>query len=63
MVPVHDVAKFAKTVEGIRKYGYDVNNVVSEFSNLEILKLKQNNLQELPYFDRTSYLFLYDSSY
>ncbi|HET7283844.1 MAG TPA: hypothetical protein VFI70_04095 [Nitrososphaeraceae archaeon] len=46
MIPVHDVAKFAKTVEGIRKYGYDVNNVVSEFSNLEILKLKQNNLQE-----------------
>ncbi|MGB7636429.1 MAG: hypothetical protein WBL88_02520 [Nitrososphaeraceae archaeon] len=46
MIPVHDVAKFAKTVEGIRKYGYDVNSVVSEFSNLEILKLKQNTLQE-----------------
>ena len=46
MIPVDDVAKFAKTVDGIKQYGYDVNNVVNEFSNLEILKLKQNNLQE-----------------
>ena len=45
MIPVDDVAKFAKTVDGIKQYGYDVNNVVNEFSNLEILELKQNNLQ------------------
>jgi uncharacterized coiled-coil DUF342 family protein len=45
-IPVEDLAKFSKVVDGIRKHGYDVGKVVNEFSNLEMLVLKQKNLQQ-----------------
>jgi len=45
-IPVSDVSNFAKTVNGIKQYGYDVSKVVDEFSNLELLKLKRNTLKQ-----------------
>src|SRR3954469_22127729 len=34
-IPVDDIPKFAKAVNGIRQYGYDVGKVISEFSDYE----------------------------
>src|SRR5436309_3896225 len=34
-IPVDDIPKFAKAVNGMREYGYDVGKVISEFSNHE----------------------------
>jgi hypothetical protein len=45
-IPVSDISNFAKTVNGIKQYGYDVNKVVNEFSNLELLKFKRNTLKQ-----------------
>jgi hypothetical protein len=43
-IPVEDIFKFAKLVN--EEYGYDVNKVVNEFSNLELLVLRRNDLQQ-----------------
>ena len=40
-IPVDDIAKFAKIVDGIKQNGYDLDKVLNEFSNL-----KQNSLQQ-----------------
>ena len=45
-IPLEDISNFAKTVNGIRQYGYDVSKVLNEFSNLELLKLKRNTLKQ-----------------
>ena len=45
-IPVSDIPNFAKTVNGIKQYGYDVSKVLNEFSNLELLKLKRNTLKQ-----------------
>jgi hypothetical protein len=45
-IPVSDVSNFAKKVNGIKQYGYDVTKVLNEFSNLELLKLKRNTLKQ-----------------
>jgi hypothetical protein len=45
-IPVEDIFKFAKLVNGIKEYGYDVDKVANEFSNLEFLVIKRNNLQQ-----------------
>jgi hypothetical protein len=45
-IPLEDISKFAKAVNGIKQYGYDVSKVVNEFSNFEFLKLKMNTLQQ-----------------
>jgi polyhydroxyalkanoate synthesis regulator phasin len=45
-IPVNDIATFAKTVDSIRKYGYDAGKVISEFSDLELLRVAHNHLQE-----------------
>src|ERR1051325_2157114 len=34
-IPVDDIPKFAKAVNGLRQYGYDVSKVISEFSDHE----------------------------
>jgi hypothetical protein len=34
-IPVDDIPKFAKAVNGIKQYGYDVGKVISEFSDYE----------------------------
>ena len=34
-IPVDDISKFAKAVNGLRQYGYDVGKVISEFSDNE----------------------------
>ena len=34
-IPVDDLPKFAKAVNGIRQYGYDVGKVISEFLDHE----------------------------
>ncbi len=34
-IPVDDTSKFAKALNGIRQYGYDVGKVISEFSDHE----------------------------
>jgi hypothetical protein len=45
-IPVEDILRLAKTVRGIREQDYDANRVVTEFSNLEQLAVKKNNLQQ-----------------
>src|SRR6188472_204575 len=45
-IPEEDIFKFAKLVNGIKEYGYDVDKVVNEFSNIQLLVLKRNNLQQ-----------------
>jgi hypothetical protein len=45
-IPLEDISIFAKTVNGIKQYGYDVSKVLNEFSNLELLKLKMNTLKQ-----------------
>jgi hypothetical protein len=45
-IPVEDISRLAKTVRGIREQDYDANRVVTEFSNLEQLAVKKNNLQQ-----------------
>ena len=37
-IPVDDVTKLSQIVNGIRQYGYNVSNLVEEFSNLQLLK-------------------------
>ena len=37
-IPIQNVSLFAKAVNGLGKYGYDVDKIISEFSDLEFLK-------------------------
>ena len=37
-IPIEDVRLFAKAIQGVAHYGYDVNRIISEFSDLEDLK-------------------------
>ena len=45
-IPVDDISKFAKAVNGIRKYGYDVGNVIREFSESQSLETRHKMLQD-----------------
>ena len=45
-IPVDDISIFAKIVDGIKQNGYDLDKVLNEFSNLKVLELKQNSLQQ-----------------
>ena len=45
-IPVDHISRLAKAVRGIREQDYDVNRIVTEFSNLELLAIKKNNLQQ-----------------
>ena len=37
-IPIEDVSLFAKAVRGLGHYGYDVNKIIAEFSELDFLK-------------------------
>jgi predicted nucleic acid-binding Zn-ribbon protein len=37
-IPIEDVRSFAKAIHGLRQYGYDVDKIIAEFSDLENLK-------------------------
>ena len=45
-IPVDDISKFAKAVDGIREYGYDVGKVISEFSESQSLETRHKMLQD-----------------
>ena len=45
-IPVDDISKFAKAVNGIRQYGYDVGKVISEFSESQSLETRRKMLQD-----------------
>jgi hypothetical protein len=45
-IPVDDISKFAKTVNGIRQYGYDVGKVTSEFSDSESRRIDHKLIQD-----------------
>ena len=37
-IPLEDVSSFAKAVRGLGEYGYDVDKIIAEFSELDFLK-------------------------
>jgi hypothetical protein len=37
-IPIEDVPLFAKAVRGIRQYGYEVDKIIAEFSELDFLR-------------------------
>jgi hypothetical protein len=45
-IPVDDISKFAKAVNGMREYGYDVGKVISEFSESQSLETRRKMLQD-----------------
>src|ERR1041385_320597 len=45
-IPVDDISKFAKAVNGMREYGYDVDKVISEFSESQSLETRRKMLQD-----------------
>jgi hypothetical protein len=45
-IPVDDISKFAKAVNGLREYGYDVNKVTSEFSESQSRETRYKILQD-----------------
>jgi cell division protein FtsB len=45
-IPVDDIPKFAKAVDGIRQYGYDVGKVITEFSESQSLETRRKMLQD-----------------
>jgi hypothetical protein len=48
-IPVDDVTKLSQIVNGIRQYGYDVQNLVKEFSNLQLLQSQfKAYIEQLP---------------
>ena len=45
-LPVDDIPKFAKAVNGLRQYEYDVGKVISEFSESQSLETRHKMLQD-----------------
>jgi predicted acetyltransferase len=45
-IPVDDISKFAKAVNGIRELGYDVGKVIREFSDYESVETQRKMLQD-----------------
>jgi DNA repair exonuclease SbcCD ATPase subunit len=46
-IPVDDISKFAKLVNNIKEYGYDVGKVIQEFADLESLGSRRDTLQQI----------------
>jgi uncharacterized coiled-coil DUF342 family protein len=44
-IPVDDISQLAKVVSGIKQYGFNTENVINEFSNLELLRLQCQSYQ------------------
>jgi chromosome segregation ATPase len=57
-IPVDDISKLAKLVNGIKQYQYDVQNVINQFLDLEIRRINYKYLQENvpPLENRKTYL-------
>jgi hypothetical protein len=45
-LPVNDIPKFTKIINGIRQYGYDVGKVIREFSEFQSLETRRKMLQD-----------------
>jgi hypothetical protein len=45
-IPVDDIPKLAKLFNNIAQYGYNIENVVNEFLNLEAIRVRHKYLQE-----------------
>jgi DNA-binding transcriptional MerR regulator len=45
-IPVDDIPKFAKAVNGLRQYGYDVGKVISEFLESQSRETRHKMLQD-----------------
>ena len=45
-IPVDDISKFVKAIKGIREYGYDVDNVITEFSESQSLETRRKMLED-----------------
>src|SRR5690348_14037016 len=45
-ISVDDISKFAKAVNGIRQYGYDVGKVISEFLEFQSRETRHKMLQD-----------------
>ena len=45
-IPVDDISQLARVVSGIKQYGFNTENVINEFSNLELLKLQCQGYQD-----------------
>ena len=45
-IPVEDILQFSKIVDGLRQHGYDVGEVVNAFSDVNLLRVSRNHLQE-----------------
>jgi regulator of replication initiation timing len=45
-IPVNDVSQLAKVIDGIKQYGYDVQRVVTEFSDLQMLDVQFKSYRE-----------------
>jgi hypothetical protein len=52
-IAVDDISKLAKLVNSLKEYEYDVEKVISEFSNLEGLRLQHQHLKETVPFLKT----------
>lgn len=46
-IPVDSISKFAKIVANIAEYGYDIDKVIKEFSDLEIMRSTRDTLQQI----------------
>jgi hypothetical protein len=45
-IPVDDISKFAKAVNGIKQYGYDVGKVTREFSESRSRETRRKMLED-----------------
>src|ERR1051326_602061 len=45
-IPIDEISKFAKAVNGIRELGYDVGKVIREFSDYESVETRRKMLQD-----------------
>jgi hypothetical protein len=46
-IPLEDVSSFAKAVRGLREYGYDVDKIIAEFSELDFLKSQNHYYRDI----------------
>jgi hypothetical protein len=45
-IPVQDISKLARMVNGVRQYGYNGQNLINELSNLESVRSQYRSYQE-----------------
>lgn len=45
-IPIDEISKFAKAVNGIRELGYDVGKVIREFSDYESVETRRKMFQD-----------------